>query len=307
MSQFDQYTRADLVEAYRKFLQDAKEGFLQAHGLIDGTIAPKRGRQPRYPAEAVRAVAFLVNEKAARVEADDTDLGERIRLAMAYRHMTDAELGRTLDVSRELVRRWGEGLNKPQNLEKLAETLGVPVKWLTEGGDSSLLANSELGVRVGKEALALREQLYSLTLEHLADVPETADLPFIQAYLEWAVFNHPEMARVARQAGGRWQVKGEDLVFAPWVPIAEHGLYRKLWTTEVEAIIQEELAKPQTTYAAWKALERRCEALGLGADKFPKKISLYKRLDLAKERLGMFGLDMNQEVAESVAKHAQKG
>lgn len=307
MSQFDQYTSADLVEAYRKFLGKAKVGFLPEHGLIHAGAAPRRGRLPRYPAEAVRAVAALVNAKAARVEADDTDLGERIRLAMAYRHLTDAELGRTLKVRREVVRCWGEGITKPHNLVQLAGALGVPVVWLSEGGDSTLPANSELGVRVGQKSLALRKQLYATTIEHLADVPETADLSFIQAYLEWAVFNHPEMARVARQAGGRWQVKGEDLVFAPWVPIAEHGLYRKLWTTEVEAIIQEELAKPQTTYAAWKALERRCEALGLDADKFPKKISLYKRLDLAKERLGIFGLDMNLEIAESVAKHAQKG
>lgn len=305
MSQFDKYTSTELVEGYRQFLGIKKEGFLKDHGFLDVDAIPKKGRLPKYQDEPIDALALLVNEKAARAEAPNTDLGERIRLARDYKYLTDADLALQIGHSRELVRRWGENLNKPTDLSQLAEILEVPLMWLEAGGEAALPANCCLGVRVGKASFALREQLYSMTLEHLAKIPEDADVPYIQAYLEWAVFSHKDMATVARQAGGRWQVNGQTLVFAPWQPIDDHGLARRFWTDEVEEMIKEELARQQSTYAAWQALSKRCEALGLSADKYPKKISLYKRLDQEKERITTFGVDINGPVSQSVSKYSQ--
>lgn len=106
-----------------------------------------------------------------------------------------------MGVSRELVRRWGENLNRPGDLHGLAIELDAPVAWLTHGGESALPANSHIGVRVGAETTVWREQLYSMTLAQLDDIPEAADIEFIQAHLEWAVFNNPEMATIARRSG----------------------------------------------------------------------------------------------------------
>ena len=178
--------------------------------------------------------------------------------------------------------------------------------WLEAGSEAGLTANSCLGVRVGKASFALREQLYSMTLEHLAEIPETADLPYIQAYLEWAVFNHKNMASVARQAGGRWNVQGQALVFAPWQPIEEHGLTRRFWTDEVEEIIQEEMARQHSTYAAWASIKARCTALGMTEASFPRKISLYKRIDLDKARRKIYGFNLNDIVKISVDKYQPK-
>ena len=230
MSQFDKYTSTEVVECFRRFLGTRKDGFLREHGFLDADASPKRGRLPKYKDESVEALAQLVNAKAARAEAQDTSLGERIRIARDYMSFTDVDLAAKLGGSRELVRRWGENLNKPTDLAMVAEVLEVPHMWLEAGGEAGLPASSHVGVRVGRASFALREQLYSMTIEHLSQVPEAADLPYIQAYLERAVFNHRDMAKVARQAGGRWQVEAQTLVFAPWAPIDEHGLTRRDWS-----------------------------------------------------------------------------
>jgi len=304
MSQFDKYTSTEVVDGFRRFLGARKDGFLQNHGFLDADAHPKKGRLPKYKEESVEALAKLVNVKAARAEAQDTSLGERIRIARDYMFFTDVDLAAKLGVSRELVRRWGENLNKPTDLAMVAEALGVPLMWLEAGGEAGLPANSCLGVRVGKASFALREQLHSMTLEHLALVPETAGLPYIQAFLERAVFNHRDMAKVARQAGGRWQVEAQTLVFAPWVPICEHGLARRDWSDVVEEIIQKELSERHSTYAAWQAIKVRCHALGLSDKEFPKKISLYKRIELRSARIARYGVSINRQVKESVAMYA---
>lgn len=306
MSQFHKYTSTSTVENYRKFLGESKQGFFVSHGFVRAAAIKRKGRLVKFDAEAIEALAMLVNKKAATADAPDTDLGERICLARDYKYLTDADLARQLGVSRELVRRWGENLNKPTDLSKVAETLGVPLMWLEAGGEAGLPANSCLGVRVGKASFALREQLYSMTLKHLAEIPETADLTYIQACLEWVVFNHPDMAKVARQAGGRWQVQGQTLVFAPWQPIDDHGLARRFWTDEVEEIIQEELARQHSTYAAWSALKARCAALGMSEGSYPRKISLYKRIGQEKSRRETFGVNMNDVVKSSVNKYQLK-
>lgn len=304
MSQFDKYTSTEVVEGYRLYLGIRKDGFLKDHGFLDADATPKKGRLPKYKDEPIEALAFLVNEKAARAEEPDTSLGERIRIARDYMSLTDVDLAAKLGVSRELVRLWGENLNKPTHLAMVAEALEVPLMWLEAGGEAGLLASSHIGVRVGRESFALREQLYAMTSEHLSQVPEAADLPYIQAYLERAVFNHWDMAKVARQAGGRWQVEAQTLVFAPWVPICEHGLARRDWSDEVEEIIQKELAEKHSIYAAWQAIKVRCQALGLSDKDFPRKISLYKRIELRNARIARYGVSINRQVKESVAMYA---
>jgi len=304
MSQFHKYTSTQVVESFRQFLGARKDGFLRDHGFLDADASPKRGRLPKYKDELVEALAKLVNVKAARAEEPDTSLGERIRIARDYKFFTDVDLAAKLGVSRELVRRWGENLNKPADLARVAEALGVPHMWLEAGGEAVLPASSHVGVRVGEESFALREQLYAMTLEHLSQVPEAADLPYIQAYLERAVFNHRDMAKVARQAGGRWQVEAKVLVFAPWEAIDEHGLTRRDWSDAVEEIIQQELSERHSTYAAWQAIKVRCQALGLSDKDFPKKISLYKRIELRNARIARYGVNINQQVKESVAIYA---
>jgi hypothetical protein len=304
MSQFDRYTSTEYVEGLRVFLGLRKEGFLKSHGFLDENAVPKKGRLPRHKDEPVDALGQLVNAKAARAEAPNgSSLGERIRIAKDYLSMTDMALSRKMGVSRELVRRWGENLNRPGDLHGLAVELDVPVAWLVHGGESALPANSHIGVRVGSETTVWREQLYSMTLAQLDDIPEAADVEFIQAHLEWAVFNHAEMATIARRSGGRWQADGKTLVFVPWVPIEPHRLSRRYWSDAVESIIEAELVEKASIYSAWHALRQRCEAMGLSPDEYPTKISLYKRVEKEKQRMESFGVDLNQQIKQSVIKY----
>lgn len=306
MSQFDKYTRAEYVEALRVFMRMKKQGFLQEAGLAPVSDEPRKGRMPRYADEPVAALEQRVNEKAARCEASDTTQGERLRLARDYKALSDSDIAREFGVSRELVRQWGEGLTNMPNVAQVAAFLDVPEAWLAEGGAQHLPANSHLGVRVGAEALQWREQLYTLTTMVLSEIPEDADLEYAQAYIEWAVFNKEEFKHVARRAGGRWQAVGGTLLFAPWVPIPEHGLTRRFWSDEVEAIIQEELATRPSVYGAWEAMRKRCEAMGLTPDQYPKRISLHKRIEKERERAATYGVDLNSMISASVAKYARQ-
>lgn len=302
MSQFDRYTTTEYVEGLRVFLNMKKQGFLQEAGLVRRKPGEHKGRLPGYPAEAVVALEDAVNAKAARCEATDTTLGERLRLARDYLGLGDAQIARQLGVSRELVRRWGENIHypTPERLVQLAEALNVPEAWLVNGGGHNLSANSHIGVRVGEEAKTWREHLYSLELQVIAEIPDDADVAYAQAYIEDAVFSRPDLVQAARCAGGRWQSVGAALLFAPWVPIPEHGLSRRYWSDEVEAMIQEEMATKPSVYGAWHALKKRCEALGL---EYPKLISLHKRVEKERERAERYGVDLNAMVAESVAQH----
>jgi DNA-binding transcriptional regulator YiaG len=305
MSQFDRHTTTEYVEALRKFLNVSKRNFLREAGFVENPDEPRKGRLPRYSTEPLVALEQLVNEKAARCEATDTTIGERFRIARDYKGLSDAQLGRELGVSWELVRRWGADLNRPSSVDKLAILLDVPESWLEEGGEEFLAADSHLGVRVGEEAKDWREKLYALTLGILDEVPENDDPTFLQAYIEWAVFNKPEMAQAARRAGGRWHfLPGlPDPLFAPWVPIEEHEFGRRLWSDEVEAIIQEELTRQSTVYGAWAAMQMRCEEMGLGPDEYPKRISLHKRIEKERNRVEKFGVNLNEQIAAAVEKY----
>lgn len=307
MSQFDRYTTTEYVEALRKFLNVSKKNFLREAGFVENPDEPRKGRLPRYSTEPLAVLEQFVNEKAARCEAKDTTIGERFRLARDYKGLSDAQLARELGVSRELVRRWGADMNRPSSVEQLATVLDVPVQWLEDGGEEFLAADSYLGVRVGEEAKVWREKLYALTLAILEEVPEYDDPAYLQAYIEWAVFNKPEMAQAARRAGGRWHfLPGYDPLFAPWIPIEEHEFGRRLWSDEVEAIIDEELAR-NTVYGAHAALKARCEAMGLGPDEYPKRISLHKRREKERNRIQKFGVNLNPQIAAALEKYFGNG
>lgn len=302
MSQFDRYTTTEYVEAMRSFLDINKRNFLREYGLVDASDDQRRGRAPKYPEAPIRRLEDLVNQKAARAEAADTTVGERFRIARDYMGLNDAQVARELNVSRELVRRWGEDIHRPTVMPAIAELLHVPQAWLEEGGEANLPAHSHVGVRIGEEALNWREELYGLTQKVVADMQDGADEAYAQARIEWAVFNEFPLARAARRAGGRWQVVSNTLLFAPWVPIPEHGLSKRFWSDEVEAIIQEELATKPSVYGAWEAVRARCEAMGLGEDAYPKRISLHKRVEKERARAEKFGVDLNDVIATSVAK-----
>ncbi len=297
MSIFTRRTQSAYVEQMRKFLRLPKKGFLQKMHLVPS--GQKFGRAPSYVQAAVHQVEGLVNQKALRVEALDSSLGERIRLARDYALKSDTDIGRSMKVTREMVRRWRLGLNYPTNLTALADVLGVSFEWLVSGSEKALKANSTLGVRVGAEALFYRGELLALTRRVVAEWNlETVDSqPAIQHHLEKVVFENSEMAGLARKAGGRWQSVGGTLLFAPWVPIEKWELTRRKWSDAVEAIVEEELSKTeQSIYKAWAQVSRRCKEMGLSEDEFPRRITLFKRVERERLRAERFGVNLIQPV-----------
>lgn len=288
MSQFDCYTNTQYVQVLRRFLKLPKANFLRTTGLTDIPAAGRKGRLPRYSDAAVQALEDCVNAKARRAEkSSSTNVGERYVIARDYLGASNSEVARLIGVSRELTRLWSAGMHRPSDLVALANTLDVPVTWLEFGGEESLPADSHIGVRVGFEALHYREQLYGMTTAILADIPYDAGEGQIQELIEQSVMNSPVIAKLARRAGGRWQLVGGTLLFSPWVPIQEHGLARRYWSDEVEAMIEEELSRKSSVYGAWHALKFRCEERGL---KYPKLVSLRKRKGKARERAEKFGM-----------------
>lgn len=314
MSQFDRYTVPTYIDALRVFLAIGKRNFLREAGFVKQEVQKGRLTRKDYQEGPIAELEAKVNAKSARCEAPGsvvegdggTTMGERIRLARDYLGLTDSKVAEGLGVSRELVRRWGSDIHRPSKLDAVAAFLHVPLAWLEFGGQENLPANSHLGVRVGEESLHWRQQLYSLTQSVIGEIPEDADESYMQAYLEWTVFNREPMALAARRAGGRWHPVGGQLYFAPWVPIPEHGLARQDWSDEVEAIVQEELVNQRTTYGAWMAIKERCEALGLTEDDFPRRVSLHKRVQKERKRIEQFGVDLNGMVAASVEKYTKQ-
>ena len=302
MSQFDRYTTTAYVEALREFMGFSKNSFLRDHGFIKDTDEPRRGRLPRYDEEPVRALELLVNEKARHAETAQT-FEERYRVARDYKAMSDNGVAQALGVSRELVRRWGIAQQRCTKIKELANLLDVSAEWLEEGGEHNLAASTHIGVRVGDESKALREELFGLTQSLVAELPEGSDEQYSQAYIEWKIHNDAELAKVARRAGGRWQILEGLLLFSPWIPIPEHGLSRRNWSDQVEQMIQEELAAKPTVYGAWAALRDRCRALGLSEDEYPKKISLHKRVEKDRQRAEQFGVNLNDVVEASVDRY----
>ena len=66
-------------------------------------------------------------------------LGEKLSLLRKQRGMTQMELAEALDVSRQAVSRWEQGVSEPstENLIKIGQLLGVPVDALVNGDAQS--------------------------------------------------------------------------------------------------------------------------------------------------------------------------
>jgi len=305
MSMFDKYTITEAVQAMRRFLAIPKKDFLRAAGLVTVPAAGRQGRFSGYDENAVKLLEDRVNAKACRAEGVDTTIAVRYQIARDYQGYKDAEVARRMGVSRELARQWATGIQRPTKVIQLANVLGVPAAWLEFGGEENLTANSYLGVRVGDDALLWREQLYSRELPLLAEVPDNTTVEYAQAYIENAIFIRPDLAQMARRAGGRWQLVGGEFVFAPWAPIRAHGLSMRFWTDAVEAMIQDELADKPSVYAAWHALKARCEAMGLNENQYPKLITLHKRVASQAARVHRFGIDLNTTIEKSCATYLE--
>jgi hypothetical protein len=300
MSRFHRHTTREYIEGLRKFLAWPKGTFKRDFGFTDETTK-RGGPGPKYPVAAIAKVEAAVNVKAARAEARDTTLAERYIIARDYQGLTDAGIARQLGVSRELCRRWGIELNTPTNLGLVAQLLDVPVEWLKHGGDANFPADSHVGIRVGQESLNLREMLFSITCDILVDISVNANDDAVRVFIENAIRTRPTLATVARQAGGRWQVLNGSLVFAPWSPIIEHGLNRRLWPDEVEAKLELLQSTGISTYETHKRLKAWCDDKGLSC---PKKISLYKRLNKKEKRALRFGVNLNSIVVAASAASA---
>lgn len=287
MSQFDAYTQAAYIQGLRRFLGKQHPAVLHFNSLKP---TGRTGRLPKWEQEVVEQLERAVNQKAGRCEMFDSSLAERLVLACSYLKLNYAQLARRLGVSRESVRLWCNGSAMPVNLEGLATALNVPSLWLELGGDEHLPADSHLGVRVGFDCMDAREQLYGLTLAVLADSDDDLDEACLMAHLEQVVAQRKLMATLARKAGGRWLPHQGTLAFAPWVPIAPHGLVRRYWSDDVEAIIADALTSNDSTYAAWHAVKRRCEALGLS---YPRMVSLQRRIATQRNRAAIYGVNLN--------------
>ncbi|MDK9725447.1 MAG: hypothetical protein OEL88_11215 [Sterolibacteriaceae bacterium MAG5] len=297
MSKFDSHYQSKYVDRIRQFLTLPKKNFLRNSGLVVNPEEPRVGKLPAYPVAAVTALERAANRKAARCEANDTILPERLALARDYALLQNADLARLLGVSRELVRQWHVGKTTPTNamIDQLAACLQAPGDWLRFGGEGHLPANSHLGLRFGNESRHWRERLHGATVARLTDLPEAVSAAQINALIEGLVFVDREMSCMARRAGGRWYYD-EGLVFAPWAPLPARGLVHRHWPDQTEAIIREELAAKPSVYGAWHAVRERCEAAGLA---YPKMISLQKRVAVLRQRRELWGVDLGEQANHS--------
>ena len=304
MSVFNAYTKGKYIEALRQFLRFPEMNFLRNMRLVE----TKDGKGKRaYLKEGIEQLEVLVNQKAARVESVDTTLGERITLARDYLLMTDTEIGRAFGLTREMVRRWRNGLNVPTDIERLANLLKVPIEWLKSGNPAALPSDSHLGVRVGSEKTRYCAELLELTHKQigLVQTGESVDDDFIRGFIEMTVFNSPEMSNAARRAGGRWQWSGGELKFAAWKPLPSVRKRKSPWSDEVEDIINDELSKPgQSVSQSYRNMTERWTAMGLSEQEYPTKIALHKRLEKQRAHESIHGVDINDEVSKSIEKYA---
>jgi hypothetical protein len=217
MAFFDEQIETKYVEALRAFLAVQKKGFLKGAGLVQNpSEKQRRGRNLHYPTDSIVALEFSVNEKSRRCEAADTTFSERYLLARDYQSMSNAQVGRALNVSRELARRWGKNINRPTCTTEIANLFKIPEAWLTKGNEINLPANSHIGVRVGDEAEKWREQLYILVLGIISELPDEANVIDAQKYIEQSIMTRPLLAQAARRAGGQWKILGGKLSFREW-------------------------------------------------------------------------------------------
>ncbi len=295
-------TRSDYIGKLRKFLRLSPREFTAK--FFPGE--PVSGRRT-YSDKLIIELEAAANEKAARCERSDTQVGERLALAMAYSDdiPTPTALAQKVGVSRELARRWVGQLQEvtPARIPRLAEVLKVPEGWLLNGGQASLPADSILGLRVGEENLQAREDLFALTQKKYAKGKHSkkkkpADEPYMIAYLESCVKTDAKMKILARRCGGRWHYIMGKPVFAPWIPTIARDSWRMDWSDEVEQIIVEELRRAPTVFLAWERMKERCEAKGYGPQQYPKKVTLDRRVGQEAKRIRDYGVDINEVVAQ---------
>lgn len=167
-----------------------------------------------------RALEEQVNEKSAKADDIGLSKADRIRLACDY-------LG--LDGTAVLQQINGEDFDLEECDSKclgaaapwLENRLKVPLDWIASGEPELLRADSHIGLLVGEAAIAARERLYGLTLSWLAAALEE-DEGELGGILERMVFDDPDMALLARKAGGRWVLAAGGLLFEPWQETFKH-------------------------------------------------------------------------------------
>ena len=306
MSQFEHPLDTVYVDNMRHFLNESKYQFLLKFGFTT-VDRDKRGRLPKYLSDAIQSVEKAFNEKAKIAEKSES-IGQRIELSISYFKDNIDESAQRLGVTTMTLKQWLENLSIPTlaEKEKMAHALNVPQEWLETGDTVYLPANSTLGVRVGQEALDYRQILKAMTMNIINEIyKEKVDNAFAQAFIEWKVFNTPEIAQVARKAGGRWQIctpkyiNDSNFVFAPWVPLPELELKRRLWSNDVENIIDEELrfGKNQSIYEAYNKMEKRFKET---SEYFPQRVSLYKRIEKINHNIIKFGANINNEINQAI-------
>lgn len=286
---FENDSKESYLKAMLRFLRTSRAHF-DREGGGSGDSQARRTRRA-VTAELLRSVEADVNQKSSRVESLDTTFGERYRLARDYVGLIDAEVARRLDVSREIVRQWSNDLARPRvtRLAELAMLLEVPVSWLESGSLSQLAANSRLGVRVGADRTVWKETLYALTVRYLGDCCDEVSEEKCNESIGVAIDSMEEMKHAARKAGGRWLMAAGRLVFCAWRPLKYQGPKRRLWPAETELIIEAELSRNGSTYAAWQVIRERCTEAGLP---YPKRVTLHKRVQRKRaheERFGVVG------------------
>lgn len=284
---FDKDSKESYLKAMLRFLRTSRAHFDLEGGGSGGGKA-RRARRV-VTSELLRLVEVEVNKKSSRVESLETTFGERYRLARDYVGLADAEVARRLDVSREIVRRWSNELARPRvtRLAELALLLEVPVSWLEAGALSQLAASSRLGVRVGADRTVWKETLYALTVRYLGDCCDEVSEEKCNEFVEVAIDSMEEMKNAARKAGGRWLMAAGRLVFYAWRPPKSEGRKRSLWPDQTELIIETELGRSRSTYAAWQAIRERCTEAGLP---YPKRVTLHKRVQRKRAREERFGV-----------------
>lgn len=112
-------------------------------------------------------------------------VGQHIRQARELANMTQAELGEKIGVSGVAIMRYEKGTRQPrlEQLQRIADELGVGVSYLLSGGDASSQTHLENGIHIYKDTSPFRVVEYFLN-----DFPEdTSNIVYQDEYLLIAV------------------------------------------------------------------------------------------------------------------------
>lgn len=290
MTMFDARSMHSYCANLRRFLRMSHEEFLIKAGLPPRT---RSGKPRRYPESAVEYLESLVNGKAAECESQEVGFDRRLRISMDYVRMSDAALGRAVGVSRSAVSNWTSGKCHPseRRTELIAQALGIPAEWLAAGGAERLPADSHIGVRVGTEALFWRTELKAITHDLVGG--EANEIAFNER-VEQLCVSSDHFRVVARRAGGRWLLLGDELVLAHWHPLEPEGLQRRYWPDDLEEKLDELSSQEEATMiSVWRQLKDWCGEMGYDC---PKPITLYQRARKRREHQKRFGYLFEQQV-----------